>query len=160
MTIPHASRLAALLIALASPAPAQELALSVGAIGFGASTTPALAAELRGTRFAAPAGIALSAAAGAEIDRDGDLWVGAGLFAGYALSPRWRAELSVMPGYYDADGGADLGGGLQFRSTLGLSRLVGRGARLGLGLSHKSNAGIENLNPGEDALFVTLARRF
>ncbi len=58
-------------------------------------------------------------------------------------------------GYYDQNDGYDLGGSLQFRSSVELSYRLNDWSHLGLTFSHISNAGLESRNPGADSLFVT-----
>lgn len=69
---------------------------------------------------------------------------------GFAFAPSFG-----VGAYHRADAGKDLGGVLQFRSSLELVyRTAGHGA-VGLGLYHLSNAGIDELNPGSESLLLT-----
>lgn len=101
------------------------------------------------TRFSAGWGTALT------VDVDGDTHIGAGLVGIYSFSNRWFAELSVMPGYYNAANDAnDLGGNFQIRSLLGVGYTLESGNSISLAVTHKSNASTESFNPGVNALFL------
>jgi hypothetical protein len=107
-----------------------------------------------------PVGLALGGAG--EVDLDGDLWGGAGPVL---LWSPWgaglRLEGSVMAGgYAEGDDGTDLGAALIFRSQIGASYPLGARTRLGVALNHKSNAGLEDENPGVETVFVTLGHAF
>lgn len=105
-------------------------------------------------------GFDLGVGLAASLDTDGDAWAGAGPILRISFAEYWRIEGSVMPGFYEQGSGADLGGSLQFRSKLAVSRRVADGYRVGVMLSHLSNAGLETLNPGEDAALLFLAFEF
>jgi hypothetical protein len=65
------------------------------------------------------------------------------------LSPQWAT------GLYYRDGGRELGGTLEFRSGIELSRRLGGRSRLGVMLYHLSNARIYGYNPGGESLVLT-----
>ena len=46
---------------------------------------------------------------------------------------------------------------MQFRSGIEAGWRFGKGLRVGLELYHLSNAGLEDLNPGEESLVLTFA---
>ncbi len=101
------------------------------------------------TRFSAGWGTALT------VDTDGDTHIGAGLFGVYTFADRWFAEISVMPGYYNASNDDnDLGGNFQIRSLLGIGYALNGGNSISLAITHKSNASTESFNPGVNALFL------
>ncbi len=64
---------------------------------------------------------------------------------------------SFAPGAYAKGSGKDLGSVLEFRSGLELSYRFDDRSRLGIGISHMSNASLGNKNPGEETVFVTYA---
>ena len=101
------------------------------------------------TRFSAGWGAALT------VDVDSDTHIGAGLIGVYSFSDRWFAELSVLPGYYNASNdNNDLGGSFQIRSLLGVGYNLDSGNAISLAVTHKSNASTESFNPGVNALFL------
>ena len=67
---------------------------------------------------------------------------------------------SFAGGLYHDGTGKDLGHAVEFRSQIEIAyRFAGR-ARLGVGLSHISNAGLADRNPGTNALMATYAVPF
>jgi len=68
------------------------------------------------------------------------------------LTQRWRLTPGFAVGAYDRNGDIDLGGPIEFRSSLDVSRAVGNGMRIGVTLYHVSNARLYERNPGINAL--------
>ena len=95
---------------------------------------------------------------GAVVATDnGDLFIGAGVSAVRPLSNGWYLEGSFAPGYYDnSDPATDLGNDLEFRTLIGLGRTLSNGARVSVAVSHISNAGIGESNPGVNLLTLRL----
>jgi hypothetical protein len=72
----------------------------------------------------------------------------------------WRLVGYTGLGHYrPGDEGRELGGPLEFRSGLELSRRLGPRTRLGLSFDHLSNAGIYDHNPGSESLGLVLCWR-
>ena len=63
-------------------------------------------------------------------------------------------------GGYRRGSGPDLGGDLQFRSSVTVDYEFDNRSRLGVRLAHISNAGIEDENPGSNEILVTYAFPF
>lgn len=96
-----------------------------------------------------------------EYDDDDDFFAGAGLSLIWDVAPKWFVETSLAAGYYDAGSdGLDLGGDFQFRTLLGFGYRVSETSRISLAVDHLSNAGIEDINPGRNGLFLRYARSF
>ena len=135
---------------------APRLAVSAGSVVFRGETTGSelylrFDAGRRYGPFRPVYGVSLSDA--------GEAWLGAGL--AYALQPRdWPvyAEFHLMPGLYAAGSGADLGGPVAFRSGVELGYETGRGLRIGLGVDHRSNAGLYSQNPGLETVHLRVSR--
>ncbi len=72
----------------------------------------------------------------------------------WRLTPQWATGL-----YYTPPGGRSLGGPLNFRSGIELSRRVGERGRLGLVFYHLSNSDIYERNPGSESLVLTYTAR-
>jgi lipid A 3-O-deacylase len=72
---------------------------------------------------------------------------------------RWQVTPQVGYGWYDRKGGFNLGGQIEFRSGLEVTRRLGERYRLGLLYYHLSNAGIYRHNPGSESLVVTFGAR-
>lgn len=77
-----------------------------------------------------------------------------------AAERRWRLVGFTGLGHYRrGDEDRELGGPLEFRSGLELSRRMGARTRLGLSFDHLSNAGIYDPNPGSESLVLVLSWR-
>lgn len=116
--------------------------------------TPAFQAEYRFGRklgFAGPV-------AGLSLNTDGGVVGYAGLYADATLGS-FVVTPQFSVGIYDNGEGADLGGGLQFRSAVEFAYGLDGGARIGLRLTHLSNAGLEDENPGAEELYLTYTLR-
>lgn len=92
---------------------------------------------------------------GLSVASNGSAWVG----AGSALT--WRARdsgffgrISSMAGLYRQGSGKDLGGVVQFRTALDVGIMQASGVELGVGLDHRSNAGLYKQNPGLNSLYL------
>ena len=83
------------------------------------------------------------------------------LYAGFNISiPVYQETFYIMPGIaagmYHKGSGKNLGGKLQFYSTIEVShKLANTNHRLGLSFGHISNASIYKKNPGEENLMLT-----
>jgi opacity protein-like surface antigen len=103
----------------------------------------------KATRFSAGWGGTLSA------DASGDTHIGAGLYGVYQLGQSWFLEGSVMPGaYFEGESRNDLGSNFQIRSLFGVGYTFDSGNKLSLSVSHKSNAGTEDFNPGVNEAMI------
>lgn len=101
----------------------------------------------------------LSPAAGAMVNSKGSAYVYAGLRADMPLGKPWELSIQFAPGLYRAGNGFELGGAVEFRSGIELSRGIGEHGRIGLLLFHLSNAGIYTHNPGSESLILTYRYR-
>ena len=84
-----------------------------------------------------------------------------GAFYGYAgigvdvfLGNRFVVTPSFAPGYYEAGSGLDLGHELEFRSQIEFAYRFDDRSRLGLAVSHMSNASIGEKNPGTESAIL------
>lgn len=92
--------------------------------------------------------------AGAELTGDGALYGAAGVLSDLYLGERIVVTPSVGAGFFEESSGKDLGGTVQFRPQIELSYRFADRSRLGVGLSHISNAGIYSENPGTEIVTV------
>ena len=80
------------------------------------------------------------------------------LFGGMAADLVVRKRFSFIPsfcaGWYTKGGGKDLNYPLEFRSALEVSYIFDNSSRLGLQISHISNAGLSHHNPGAESLVL------
>ncbi len=102
----------------------------------------------------------LSPTVGGMATSDGSLYAYAGFRWDVPLGEAWRFTPQWATGlYYTPPGGRSLGGPLEFRSGIELSRRVGRRGRIGLSFYHLSNAGLYERNPGSESLVVIYTAR-
>ncbi|KAA9009072.1 acyloxyacyl hydrolase [Histidinibacterium aquaticum] len=87
-------------------------------------------------------------AVGFSVSDESTAWAGFGLRTDYDFGRGVTIEGSLMPGFYAPGDGPDIGGNLQFRSSLGVSYEFLNEARVGVYYDHRSNAGIQDDNPG------------
>jgi hypothetical protein len=93
-------------------------------------------------------------AAGVIAGAQGSLYVYGGAQADFALGERWLLTPGWAAGLYESPR-FDLGGPLEFRTSLELSYLLPTGSRLGVCLYHLSNATLFHRNPGSESLVLT-----
>jgi lipid A 3-O-deacylase len=91
---------------------------------------------------------------GLEANSDGGIWGGFGIAADLKLSEQWIITPSTSVGLYGEGDSKDLGGVVQFRSGLELAYKFENAHRLGLELTHMSNASIYDSNPGTEVISV------
>ncbi len=95
--------------------------------------------------------------AGLEATSDGAFYGLAGLLADIRLGRRLVLTPSLGVGTYHEGGGKDLGSVLEFRSQLELAWRFDDASRLGLAVSHISNASVGKDNPGTEILTLYYA---
>jgi len=92
---------------------------------------------------------------GFSMTDEGAGWIGLGVKSRFEIGPAGLfAEGSIMPGYYGAGDGPDLGGNLHIRSALGMGYEFGNGATLSVLYDHRSNADTQSSNPGMETLSI------
>jgi lipid A 3-O-deacylase len=88
---------------------------------------------------------------------DGGTYGYGGIGVDIFLGRRVVMTPSFTVGIYGNGGGKDMGYPLEFKSGLEVAYRFDNYARLGLSFHHISNAGLDERNPGEETLAVTLA---
>lgn len=91
---------------------------------------------------------------------DGGGYVYAGVLIDLFFGNRIVVTPSFAPGAYIEGDSKDLGSVLEFRSQIEVSYRFDNRSRLGVALSHMSNAGIGDDNPGTENLVLTYAVPF
>ncbi len=89
---------------------------------------------------------------GAEGTGHGQLYGYGGLYWDWPVQPHWYITPSFDAGLYHQGGGPDLGSAFEFRYQIEGSYEFDSHDRVGVGLSQTSNFGIDNKDPGTDAL--------
>ena len=99
---------------------------------------------------------------GASITDTGDAWVGIGAkwTTQSIVEGPFFIEASLMPGLYSHGDGPDIGGSLQFRSSLGAGFEFDNGVTVLASYDHRSNADTQDLNPGLETIAVRFAFPF
>lgn len=90
---------------------------------------------------------------------DESLYLRVGLGRDFPLGDRFVLSLGSGVGYYSRGDGPELGEDLEFRSALDLAYRWREDLALGLRVSHLSNAGIGEENPGVETVSLSLAWR-
>lgn len=98
----------------------------------------------------------LSWIGGVAANDESGWWGHLGLRRPIPLGRSWLATPSFALTYYDQGDGIDLGQELQFRSGIELAYRWNNGATLGALFYHLSNAGLSEINPGENSLLLVL----
>ena len=80
-------------------------------------------------------------------------------YGGFGLDIFFGRRIVLTPslavGLYSDGGGKDLGHVIEFRSAVKLGYRFDNRARVGIELYHLSNAGLDDINPGANALMLT-----
>jgi lipid A 3-O-deacylase len=87
---------------------------------------------------------------GGFVTAEGGLYGYAGVFLDVNLGERVVVRPSFSVGAFSNGGGKDLGGVVEFRSAISVAWRFDDRSRLGLEISHLSNAGIYDSNPGTE----------
>ncbi|MGB0669855.1 MAG: acyloxyacyl hydrolase [Rhodospirillales bacterium] len=88
----------------------------------------------------------------------GNYFAGAGILIDVYLGRRWVVTPSFAPHYYHGGNKQlDLGYPLEFRSQLEVAYRFDNRARLGLAISHYSNASLDEQNPGTETATLYLS---
>lgn len=73
---------------------------------------------------------------------------------------KFEGVLGLAAGYYDKGKSKHLGHDLEFKSTIGFNYLLPKNYKVGLTLSHLSNAHLSNRNPGTEDISLNLGFPF
>ena len=164
MTFRHLAVAATVSVATGSTAAAQAVLFEINKTDVEemASFEPSgLALEYQTRPFGAWGNLSFGAGVRVSGDDGESLWVGAGLYAEAPLGENWVAEATLMPGFYDPGSlDFDLGGDFEIHSSLGMGYRVSETSRVSLAITHLSNAGTADRNPGRNALALRLRHSF
>ena len=94
---------------------------------------------------------------GAEFTTDGAVYGYGGLHFDVPLGSKFLFSFGSAVGYYSKGNGKDLGSDIEFKSVAEFDYQFSNGPRLGVQLSHLSNAGIGDKNPGTEVLSLIYA---
>ena len=97
---------------------------------------------------------------GVMVNYDSGVYGYGGLLLDLYLGPRFVVTPSFAVGAYHEGASKDLGSAIEFRSQIEVGFRFDDRSRLSLSLDHISNAGIDDKNPGTEALVLTYAVPF
>ena len=98
---------------------------------------------------------------GAEITTDTSIWVGGGLYYDWNFAPEWNLTPSFGLGLYEeGDSDKDLDHPIEFRSQIEISYDLDEENRVGVGISHISNAGLSDDNQGVEIVNMSYSTPF
>ena len=102
----------------------------------------------------------LSPMAGVELTGNGAASAYAGLLYDIKVTPEIALVPSLALGLYHKGSGQDLGGTFHYRSGIEVDYLASPNTRFGVSLSHKSNAGVYDQNPGTEEITAIYSAGF
>ncbi len=143
----------------AGPAAAQEgefLALSLGAFDI---TNNDVTTEGRVEYRMDEIGYNIGPMLGVMFTSDASAYLYGGFFLDLEFG-NWVVMPNLAVGAYAKGSGKDLGHVIEFRSALELAYRFANRSRLGIAISHISNANLGDSNPGVESLVVTYAIPF
>ncbi len=91
---------------------------------------------------------------GVEGTSDGALYGAGGVLVDIYFGRRWVFTPSFGAGYYADGSGKDLGHDIEFRSQLEIGYRFDDRSRISLAVSHLSNAGLGDSNPGTEVATI------
>lgn len=93
---------------------------------------------------------------GGFANTDGGVYGYGGFAFDFSVADNWVITPTIAVGAYDDNDNEskDLGGALEFRESIEIAYQCDSGHRIGLSLSHLSNAGLHDNNPGTELLML------
>jgi hypothetical protein len=136
----------------ADPAYPDALSFAVGYLGLRDDDG---SAELRVEyRWGKPLNWKIRPWVGIEPICEGALWVGGGILADFELGKRWMITPGWGMGLFGDSECLELGNEVEFRTQLEFGYRFDSGRRVSFSISHLSNAGLSESNPGTEILNV------
>ncbi|MDI3326626.1 acyloxyacyl hydrolase [Pontibacterium granulatum] len=128
------------------------LAVSVGAYDAfeNASTEVGLEYRFRPLKSVAR----LVPALGIGVNSDDDYWLYGGFRYDMDFAEKWVFTPHISAALYEHGDGIDLGGNIQFRTGAELAYKLENRSRIGIGIYHLSNFGLEDENPGSESIII------
>jgi lipid A 3-O-deacylase len=97
---------------------------------------------------------AISPFAGLDVTTKGGTYLYGGFGFDINFGPNWVLTPNGAVGWYQRGGGTPLGSWVEFRTGLELDYKFVDQTRLGLAVHHTSNAGLTQVNPGEQSILL------
>ena len=144
-------------VTFGSPGDPPRVAVGVGAFDITPSSShrdSQTAGEFRGEyRFGDKVWI-LAPFVGASVTTDGAAYGYFGLAFDVNFGPNWVLTPNAAAGVFERGSGTRLGSWLEFRTGAEFAYRFANQTRLGLEVTHTSNAGLTRLNPGEQSVLL------
>lgn len=153
MKLLASAAVAALLLgSFSAPARAQDfLVLGAGEMGIFDNDDGGVDARAE-YRWGEPVLFQIKPMVGLEVNEHGAIYGMGGLYLDYGMAPHWYLTPSFAAGLYHDGGGPDLGHTIEFRSQVEVAYEFENQHRVSMGLSHVSNMGMGDDNPGTEVL--------
>lgn len=146
-----------LLVAVSAlPAHAENLAL-VGFGEFNAMDNDDNSSEVRLEYSGRQQWHGFGTQAGVNVNTDGGVYAFGGINYEHVFSNNLYVSPNFAVGHYTKGNSKNLGGPLEFRSGIEAGYKFQYGGRVGAVLSHISNAGIYDKNPGQESVVIVYA---
>ena len=148
---------AAAQVSFGSPGDPPRLALGAGAFDITPSSShkdSRSAGEFRGEYRFADTVLILAPFIGASVTTDGAAYGYFGLAFDVNFGPNWVLTPNAAAGVFERGSGTRLGSWLEFRTGAEFAYRFANQTRLGLEVTHTSNAGLTRLNPGEQSVLL------
>ncbi len=97
---------------------------------------------------------------GVMVNSDAGIYGYGGFLVDLFFGRRWVLTPSLAAGLYTDGSGKDLGSDVEFRSQLEFAYRFKSRSRIGLSVSHISNASLDDVNPGTEEVVLTYAVPF
>lgn len=92
---------------------------------------------------------------GFAVNADQAYWLYGGVRYDFPLNEKWVLTPNWAISDYNEGDSTDLGSDIEFRTGLELAYKLSTSSRLGVGLSHLSNAGFASRNPGSNSIILS-----
>lgn len=93
-------------------------------------------------------------AIGIGTNSDDDYWLYGGYRYDMDFAKQWVFTPHISFVLYEHEDGIDLGGNIQFRSGVEIAYKLENRSRIGIGIYHLSNFGLEEENPGAESIII------
>ena len=148
---------AAAQVSFGSPGDPPRLALGAGAFDITPSSShkdSRSAGEFRAEYRFADTVLILAPFIGASVTTDGGAYGYFGLAFDVNFGPNWVLTPNAAAGVFERGSGTRLGSWVEFRTGAEFAYRFANQTRLGLEVTHTSNAGLTRLNPGEQSVLL------
>jgi lipid A 3-O-deacylase len=140
-----------LVFSTATPSQAQEFTFALGATDFDdtGADSAVFDIEYRHKPFVQRRVRSHALGANASVSAEGDVFIGGGMWTRWKWDSGWFIDTSLMPGLFEeGTSGNYLGSTFIIRSQWSVGYNFGNGRAVSAAVSHKSNAGLADENPG------------